>query len=102
MRPELASALVQALVQGSLYALIGVGFVILYRSTGVLNFAQGSLMVLGGFSFYQLTEWGLPLIVAIPLSVIDRRAHRLGIVRRRVPAARRRADLRARGSRRSD
>ena len=70
MSPELASALVQALVQGSLYALIGVGFVILYRSTGVLNFAQGSLMVLGGFSFYQLTEWGLPLVAAIPLSVV--------------------------------
>ncbi len=71
MSAELAAAIVQSLVQGSLYALIGVGFVVLYRSTGVLNFAQGSFMTLGAFASYQLVDgWGLPLVLAVPLTIV--------------------------------
>jgi branched-chain amino acid transport system permease protein len=44
------------LTLGSLYALVGIGFVILFRSTGVVNFAQGTFMVLGAYVFYALVE----------------------------------------------
>src|SRR6266852_1758743 len=47
------------LTLGSLYALVGIGVVILFRSTGVVNFAQGSFMVLGAYVFYALAA-GLP------------------------------------------
>jgi branched-chain amino acid transport system permease protein len=55
MNPELLGRLVgNTLALGSLYALVGIGFVILFRSTGVVNFAQGTFMVLGAYIFYAL------------------------------------------------
>src|SRR3984885_13798628 len=42
----------QSITTGSIYALVGVGFVILFRATGVVNFAQGEFMVLGAYFFY--------------------------------------------------
>jgi branched-chain amino acid transport system permease protein len=42
----------QIVTIGSVYALVGVGFVILFRATGVVNFAQGEFMVLGAYFFY--------------------------------------------------
>jgi branched-chain amino acid transport system permease protein len=56
MNPQVAQAIVGTLVLGSLYSLVGVGFVVLYRATGVINFAQGSFMVLGGYIFWSLME----------------------------------------------
>jgi len=44
----------ETLVLGTLYAVVGVGFVILFRSTGIVNFAQGTFMVLGAYVFYTL------------------------------------------------
>jgi branched-chain amino acid transport system permease protein len=43
------------LVIGSLYALVGAGFVILFRATGVVNFAQGEFMVLGAYFFFTMS-----------------------------------------------
>jgi branched-chain amino acid transport system permease protein len=56
MSNEFAQALVGALVLGSLYSVVGIGFVILYKATHVLNFAQGSLMLLGGFLFFTFSQ----------------------------------------------
>jgi branched-chain amino acid transport system permease protein len=71
MSNELAQALVGALVLGSLYSVVGIGFVILYKATRVLNFAQGSLMLLGGFVFYSFNQdLGLPWPLAMVLSVL--------------------------------
>ena len=51
------------LVEGSIYALVGAGFVVLYRATKVLNFAQGSLMALGAFVFRDIAvSHGLGLV----------------------------------------
>jgi branched-chain amino acid transport system permease protein len=70
VNPQLAHAIVGTLVLGSLYALVGIGFVILYRATGVVNFAQGSFMVLGGYIFYALVQtYQLPLVVALLCTV---------------------------------
>ncbi|GAA2403856.1 branched-chain amino acid ABC transporter permease [Actinomadura vinacea] len=71
MTPELAQALVGALVLAGLYAAVGVGFVILYKATGVLNFAQGGLMLLGALIFYSVTTGlGVPWAAAIPLTLL--------------------------------
>jgi branched-chain amino acid transport system permease protein len=50
----LARLVGNTLTLGCLYALVGIGFVILFRSTGVVNFAQGTFMVLGAYVFYAL------------------------------------------------
>jgi len=47
------------LAVGSLYALGGIGMVVLYRATGVLNFAAGAAGAAGAMSAWQLAEWGV-------------------------------------------
>jgi branched-chain amino acid transport system permease protein len=49
--------LIGQLVPASLYALVSVGFVIVYRSTKVLDFAQGQLVLLGGFGAFTLAQF---------------------------------------------
>lgn len=44
------------LVVGSLYALIAMGFAVIYRATGVLNFAQGDLMLLVAYTAYSVAS----------------------------------------------
>jgi len=39
------------LVVGSIYALVALGFVIIYKSSGILNFAQGEFLLLGAYFF---------------------------------------------------
>lgn len=47
------SLVVVILVQASFYALLAAGYVLIYRSTRILNLAHGELMVFGAFVFYQ-------------------------------------------------
>lgn len=54
---------------GAVYALSGVGLVVLFRATGVLNFAFGAIGALGAHVGWQLLEWNLPLPLAILLAV---------------------------------
>jgi branched-chain amino acid transport system permease protein len=58
------------LVLGSLYALVAIGFVILFRSTGVVNFAQGVCMVLAAYLFNALVVWGVPWILAFGIAIL--------------------------------
>jgi branched-chain amino acid transport system permease protein len=55
---------------GCVYALIAVGYSLIYRTTGVVNFAQGSYAMIGGFSTYwYLQVAGIPYAAAIVLGV---------------------------------
>ncbi|MCW5611771.1 MAG: branched-chain amino acid ABC transporter permease [Rubrivivax sp.] len=59
----LLNLLVSGLVVGSVYALIAMGFAVIYRATGMLNFAQGEVMMLAAYVAYMLASWapqGLP------------------------------------------
>jgi branched-chain amino acid transport system permease protein len=56
----------QIITIGSVYALVGVGFVILFRATGVVNFAQGEFMVLGAYFFYAFkVQFGQSTVVSL-------------------------------------
>jgi branched-chain amino acid transport system permease protein len=58
-------------VLGSLYALMGIGFVTLFRSTGVVNFAQGSFMVVGAYALYSFTaNLHLPFFAAFVIAML--------------------------------
>ena len=63
--------LISGLTTGSIYALIGIGFTIIYAVTRIINFAQGEFVMLGGMlSFTLAVSAGLPLAPAIILSVL--------------------------------
>ena len=54
---------------GLLYSLIAMGFVVIYRASKVFNFAQGELVVFGGFLVWWLVvSVGLPLWIGVPLA----------------------------------
>ena len=63
--------LISGLTMGSIYALVGLGFTIIYAVTRIINFAQGEFVMLGGMlSFTLAVSIGLPLAPAIILSVL--------------------------------
>lgn len=69
--PELLQFALAGLKNGSIYALVALGFTIVYASTGVLNFAQGEFVMLGGMlSVWAYTTLGLPLPLAGLLGVL--------------------------------
>ncbi len=58
------------LLSGGLLALIALGFVLIYKGTGVINFAMGEFMMLGAYFFYTANVlWHLPTLVALPLTL---------------------------------
>lgn len=56
--------LVSGLAVGSLYALGGIGLVILRNSTGVLNFAYGAIAAASAMFAWQIADWGLPGVIS--------------------------------------
>jgi branched-chain amino acid transport system permease protein len=65
------TVLARGLAQGSVYALLAAGFVVIYRATDVVNFAQPALMVLGAyFTAYFGRGLGLPFVVAVVLAMV--------------------------------
>lgn len=61
--------LISGLGIGAVYALSGVGLVVLFRATGVLNFAFGAVGALGAHVAWQMLVWRLPLAAAILAAV---------------------------------
>lgn len=61
----------QGLAVGAQYALVALGFVVIYRATRVINFAQGGLVMLGAYLTYNFHQtWGLPFFVAVLCAVL--------------------------------
>ena len=57
------------LTYGSIYAIVAIGFNIIYNSTGIINFAQGEFVMLGGMLTWALSPF-MPLGVAVALAVL--------------------------------
>ena len=62
---------VSGIVVGSIYALSGLGFVLIYKSSRVLNIAHGQFIALGAFITYALTVWlHIPIYISFLLSAV--------------------------------
>jgi branched-chain amino acid transport system permease protein len=66
----LLQTLLGGFVQGCIYSLIALGFVLIYRATRQINFAQGDLLMLGAYLGMQLQLWGVSWSVALLLSLL--------------------------------
>jgi ABC-type branched-subunit amino acid transport system permease subunit len=63
--------IVAGLVTGSVYGLAATGLVLSYRTSGIFNFAHGSLAAVGAYAFYQLRQrWGVPWPLAGALTLV--------------------------------
>jgi branched-chain amino acid transport system permease protein len=72
---EDAARLLQLVVNGAaagcIYGLIALGFVLIYKATEMVNFAQGDIMMLGGFVAYtMIVKFGLPYWVGALLAIL--------------------------------
>jgi len=66
----LLQLVLNGLVIGSIYALVGLGFVIIYKSSSILNFAQGELLMLGAYVFLAIfTTYRVPFVAAFALTL---------------------------------
>jgi branched-chain amino acid transport system permease protein len=63
--------LVNGLSLGFLYALSALGFVMIFKSSSVLNLAHGELLAIGAFLFLVLSAWAnLPVVLAFALTLV--------------------------------
>jgi branched-chain amino acid transport system permease protein len=66
----LVQTLWDGLVAGILYALIALGFVLIFKASGVFNFAQGIMVVFAALTLVGLHEHGVPAFLALGLTVV--------------------------------
>jgi branched-chain amino acid transport system permease protein len=66
---ELLQSLVTGLTLGAMYAMVGVGFVLIYNVTGIINFAQGEYLMLGAMTAVTLVAAGVGLPLAFLAAV---------------------------------
>ncbi|TWH75860.1 amino acid/amide ABC transporter membrane protein 1 (HAAT family) [Azomonas agilis] len=56
--------LIGGLLAGVMYSLIAIGFVLIYKASGVFNFAQGAMVLFAALTFVSLLERGVPFLLA--------------------------------------
>ncbi len=62
--------LIGGLLSGVMYALVALGFVLIYKASGVFNFAQGAMLFFAALTCVSLAEFGWPMWVAIAATVV--------------------------------
>ena len=68
---QLLQLIISGAAIGCIYALIAMGFVLIYKATETVNFAQGDLMMVSGFiGLSAMTLMGLPLALAFPFTIV--------------------------------
>jgi branched-chain amino acid transport system permease protein len=62
--------LVAGLAVGVMYALVAIGFVLIYKTSGVLNFAQGAMLLFAALTFVSLHEKGVSFALALVITLV--------------------------------
>lgn len=60
--------LISGALTGLMYSLVALGFVLIYKSAGVPNLAQGALVMTAGYAVWMVMAWGLNVWIAIPVA----------------------------------
>jgi branched-chain amino acid transport system permease protein len=69
MFAEFLQFLFSGITVGATYALVGLGFSLIYNASHVINFAQGEFVMIGGMATFFIMQTGVPMPVAILLAV---------------------------------
>ena len=68
---QFSQQLINALVLGGIYALIAVGYTMVYGIIELINFAHGEIFMLGAYlAFALVTVFGVPFWIAVPISML--------------------------------
>jgi branched-chain amino acid transport system permease protein len=67
----IAQSVLSGIGVGCIYGLIGIGFCVIYNASGIVNFAQGAFVMLGGMVTYTaFAKYGLPLPLAAAIAIV--------------------------------
>ena len=66
----LLEVLIGGLLSGVMYSLVAIGFVLIYKTSGVLNFAQGSMVLFAALTFVGILEHGVPFFVSLAVTLV--------------------------------
>lgn len=72
---------VDGITSGSIYGAVALALVLVYRSTGLINFAQGQLAAVSAYVAFSLTKFGLPVVAAIIVATVASAALGAGLER---------------------
>jgi branched-chain amino acid transport system permease protein len=71
---QFLEVLISGLLAGVLYSLVALGFVLIFKASGVFNFAQGSMVLLAGLALVRSLDWlvakGFPVWSAIVIGLL--------------------------------
>ena len=62
--------LIGGLLAGTMYSLVAIGFVLIYKASGVFNYAQGAILLFAALTFVSLTDQGVPAVAAVALTIV--------------------------------
>ncbi|PSH62148.1 branched-chain amino acid ABC transporter permease [Phyllobacterium sophorae] len=62
--------LIGGLLSGVMYSLVAIGFVLIYKTSGVLNFAQGAMLLFAALTFVSLVERAVPFALALAITFV--------------------------------
>ena len=65
-----AEVVINGLLAGVMYSLVALGFVLIFKASGVFNFAQGAMVLFAALTLVGLMERGVPVVVAIAVSAV--------------------------------
>ncbi len=79
---QLLQLLISGAAQGCIYGLIALGFVLIYKATETVSFAQGDLMMVGAFGgLLTMTMLGFPYWVSVPAAIVGMMLFGIGLER---------------------
>jgi branched-chain amino acid transport system permease protein len=65
----LAEVLIGGVAAGLMYSLVALGFVLIFKASGVFNFAQGAMVLFAALTLVGLMERGVPVVVALAVTI---------------------------------
>jgi branched-chain amino acid transport system permease protein len=66
----LLEVLIGGLLSGVMYSLVAIGFVLIYKTSSVLNFAQGAMVLFAALTFVGILEHGVPFVAALAITLV--------------------------------
>src|SRR5262249_59817805 len=66
----LVEVLMGGMTAGLMYSLVALGFVLIFKASGVFNFAQGVMVLFAALTLVGLMEKGMPVIIALVLTML--------------------------------
>ncbi|MEM1160292.1 MAG: branched-chain amino acid ABC transporter permease [Pseudomonadota bacterium] len=70
---DILQLLIGGIANGCIYGLVALGFVLIYKATEAVNFAQGDMMMLGAFITLAMVNedwWGLPFLLGVAIAIV--------------------------------